>query len=112
MAYAFVPGVRAKINGLFSNSDSEPILSPSEVREHPNQYLGEKITIEGYYLPVWGICEKTLGNDPYSEIVYVKNASNFNLIGGGEYRFTGVLEQSETYVWCGVCLNLLEVEAV
>lgn len=101
LTYALNPQVQNRINDFISdvgNLTSSSILSPSDVRAHPDQYLGQEITVEGYYFQWLGVCEKTMGNDPNSEILHLANESRFDLIEGGKYQFTGVLRRRDSSV--------------
>lgn len=94
-------------------------LSPTEVREHPNKYLGQEITIEGYYGSagissafigenIGGIVEDYPAED-FSGTVAVETSGieNVALIEGGRYRFKGILKQTDSAV-----LNILGIPVI
>ncbi|GAI00382.1 unnamed protein product, partial [marine sediment metagenome] len=82
------------------------VLSPIEVREHPNNYLDKEITIEGYYggpgpfevyvgKYVGVIAEKYPSEDTTGIVGVVTSGVDIELIEGGKYRFKGRLTQTK-----------------
>lgn len=84
------------------------VLSPREIKEYPDKYLGKSIRVEGYY--VKGVA--FIIPDSIVSIVSPKNEAevremlasmlpienhneDLTLINGGKYRFTGLLKLYE-----------------
>ena len=83
---------------ILSNKDGDtdfPILSPSEVRAHPNQYMNDTISIEGTYIGEYIIDSEDYDSGGYTlaTAVPLKLPDSANVYHGGEYRFTGVLKE-------------------
>lgn len=103
-------------------------LSPSEVRKHPNKYLGENVTVEGYFFGVTMpsytenfeleditsgmISDDKVVEDPTEVIgVIIVGEKGTSVISGAKYRFTGTVEDAGIFgMLYGVMLVVQEVE--
>ena len=69
------PQLREDIAEWFGGLTSGGALSPGEVREHPHKYLGENITVEGYYSGA-GLC---MPNYPAEDLEDIADAIYLDL---------------------------------
>lgn len=101
--------------------DTTPILSPEEIKSHPNKYLGQRVIVEGYYLkgtmfltPNAVSSIKTPSTEGEAmemlinmlPIIYEGNVSLFD---GARYRFTGVVTEGEIFDSSYVYLDVEKV---
>jgi len=106
---------------LFAGCDensSENKLTLKEIKEHPNNYMGKTITVDGYYSA--GTIVST--NSPNSEseamemittmLLIENNQDSVSLYEGGKYRFTGVLSERTVFFQTQIFLNVSKVVAL
>jgi hypothetical protein len=83
------------IGKAFAEVAEKCSLSPSEVREHPDEYLGKTIKVEGWYDSYFGILPK---NHCHQLALRIDLPENMNLFNGAKYRFTGILVEADDSV--------------
>lgn len=97
--YAINPQFREKVNNAFDSFGGSSALSPEEIRNHPEKYMGENVTVEGWYSYKALFPEKN--PETRGEAVEIiqgmlrLRASNYDqFLEGGKYRVTGIVRRS------------------
>lgn len=83
--------------------DEPQTVSIQEIEDHPDRYVGERVTIEGWYQgglvrdanPVCANTREGLQQEPYAT-VYVSVPDDETLYTDYKYRFTGVLRDGSS----------------
>lgn len=97
------PDIWRKIQEGTSRDGSSGVLSPIEVREHPEQYIGETVTVEGWYYSDVGIsplkATEISTQEEALQVLYgslpVDLPEDAEVYSGAKYRFAGVVIQVE-----------------
>lgn len=79
------------------SGSTPPVLNPKTVKEHPNEYLGREITIEGKF--IGGGSRGSVIPPETEEIAYgirLDLPDGADVFNGGIYRFTGVLKKESS----------------
>ena len=104
LTYAFNPVAREEINDFFSEFSTSGLFSnaktPTEIKENPNKYLGETVTVQGYYIKT-RITEINPSNanirnnsmEIIQKSIIVSLPEDANVYSGGKYNFTGVVKE-------------------
>lgn len=108
---------------LGTDSIDSTTISISEIKNHPNRYLNTEVDISGYYFQITNM-QDTLtyslfyitdnpdyylyGRNAIDAILYKDNVDESILIYGGEYYWTGIIEQ----IGSGIRLNVTYIKPV
>jgi len=85
-------------------------LSPGEVRQHTDKYLGKTVTVRGYY-SLGLILPSIDANNPniLTEAIQVQLPEGIKCYDSSQYRFTGVVVVG---MFGYACLNATHVEPI
>ena len=74
-------------------------LSPVEVRQHPDKYFGQEITVDGYWwewvMPIGMMSQNSVVQSPEE---FIATYGGTGLLSGGTYRITGILKAVPTSI--------------
>ena len=104
--------------GLCGCNNLSGTVSLKEIKEHPNKYLNQTISVEGYYSG--GLIMSTTSPQSESEameavttaLAIENNQNSITLYEGGKYRFTGILSEKTLFWNPYIYLNVTKVEAL
>ena len=97
------------LSGCFENELSGD-LSPGEVRQHTDKYIGKIVTVRGYY-SLGLILPSMDSNNPniLTETIQIILPEGIKCYDGSQYRFTGIIIEGMFHY---ACLNATKVEAI
>lgn len=104
--------------GLSGCNELSGTVSLRDIKDHPNKYLEQAITVDGYYSA--GFIASS--NSPKSEseamevvttmLMIENNQDSVTLYEGGKYRFTGVLKEKTVLFQTTIYLEVSKVESL